>query len=76
MSNGLGGRKIVRCSQGALYSTIWIPLGSLKGIRLGRTRVQWCPVHHKFERVKRVDPATLSKRELKRAAAVKDIPIP
>ncbi len=63
----------IRCSQGALYSTIWWPLGSFKAIHLGRTRIQRCPVHHKWERVSKVDPASLSSEELQRAIGVRDI---
>ena len=69
-------RTIVRCSQGALYSTIWLPLGSLKAIRLGSTRVQRCPVHHKWERVSKVDPASLTSEELASAMATRDTSIP
>lgn len=69
-------RTIVRCSQGALYSTIWLPLGSLKAIRLGSTRVQRCPVHHKWERVRKVDSASLTSEELASAMATRDNAIP
>jgi hypothetical protein len=69
-------RTIVRCSQGTLYSTIWLPLGSLKAIRLGSTRVQRCPVHHKWERVRKVDSASLTSEELASAMATRDNAIP
>jgi hypothetical protein len=36
----------VRCSAGHLFTTIWVPLGSLKAVRLGGTRYQYCPVGH------------------------------
>jgi hypothetical protein len=69
-------RTIVRCAQGALYSTIWVPLVSLKAVRLGNQRLQRCPVHHKWERVERVDPATLSAEERSQAESIRDIGIP
>jgi hypothetical protein len=69
-------RTIVRCSQGALYSTIWLPLGSLKALRLGATRVQRCPVHHKWERVQKVDAADLTSEERAGAMAIRDVAIP
>jgi hypothetical protein len=41
---GMGGRTMVRCRSGHLFRTIWIPGLSLKSIRLGWYRVQFCPV--------------------------------
>jgi hypothetical protein len=37
---------IVRCSQGHLFETIWIPLVSFKAVRLGTRRLQRCPIGH------------------------------
>jgi hypothetical protein len=51
---------IVRCTRGGLFETVWIPLFSLKAIRLGSKRLQRCPVHGRWELVQRVDPSTLS----------------
>lgn len=34
----------VRCSAGHVFTTIWMPLGSLKAVRLGWKRWQYCPV--------------------------------
>jgi hypothetical protein len=34
----------VRCKDGPLFTTIWIPLGSVKAMRLGGARFQRCPV--------------------------------
>jgi hypothetical protein len=69
-------RKIVRCSEGALYSTIWIPLVSLKALRLGGRRRQRCPVHHKWEQVELVDPSRLTPEQRAEAESVRDLPIP
>ena len=68
-------RTIVRCASGALYSTIWVPMISVTAVRLGDTRLQCCPVHHRWERARRVDPSTLTGDERVAAAAVRDVGI-
>jgi hypothetical protein len=35
---------IVRCRDGHLFMTTWIPMMSLKAIRIGLVRIQHCPV--------------------------------
>jgi hypothetical protein len=40
----LGGDVVVRCRDGHLFTTIWIPFVSLKAVRLGWVRWQYCPV--------------------------------
>jgi hypothetical protein len=35
---------VVRCAQGHLFTTIWIPGVSLKSLRFGWFRLQHCPV--------------------------------
>jgi hypothetical protein len=67
---------IVRCSRGGLFETVWIPLGSFKAIRLGVFRIQRCPVHARFEVVRRVDPDTLTNEERAAAARYPADPIP
>ena len=42
--SGLGRRCSVRCRDGHLFRTIWIPGLSVKAIRLGWWRFQYCPV--------------------------------
>jgi hypothetical protein len=66
----------VRCSKGHLFTTIWMPLGSLKAMRLGRKRWQYCPVGHHFATVERLYPNSSSEEELKQAAEVHDLRIP
>lgn len=66
----------VRCREGHLFTTIWIPLGSLKAVRLGRTRFQRCPVGRHWTTVTRLDPSTAGQDELRAAAAVHDVHIP
>jgi hypothetical protein len=58
------------------FSTIWIPAVSLKAARLGFARLQRCPIHHKWELVKRVDPDTLTTQERTAAESIRDIGIP
>jgi hypothetical protein len=71
-----GGDVIVRCSQGHLFTTIWIPLASFKAVRLGRRRFQRCPVGKHFSLVTPVAESELSEEELAAARAAKDIRIP
>lgn len=66
----------VRCSAGHVYTTIWIPFGSLKAIRLGRRRYQRCPVGDHWATVKPIDASTASRNELRKAAAIHDRRIP
>ena len=40
----IGGNTVVRCREGHVFTTIWIPGVSLKAIRLGWARYQRCPV--------------------------------
>src|SRR5512142_2152102 len=40
----VGGRVVVRCRHGHLFTTIWIPGVSAKALRLGLWRFQRCPV--------------------------------
>ncbi len=55
--SGLGGRTLVRCRDGHLFRTLWVPGVSLKAIRLGWYRVQYCPVGRHWTVVKPVKDA-------------------
>jgi len=60
---------VVRCTRGALFETLWVPLASLKAVRLGlRFRLQRCPVHHRWEIISQVSPETLTPHERAEAA--------
>lgn len=51
----IGTDTVVRCSQGHLFTTTWIPLASVKAVRLGwRTRYQRCPVGRHWALVRRL----------------------
>jgi hypothetical protein len=73
---GVGGNTLVRCRQGHLFTTIWIPGVSVKSLRLGWWRFQRCPVGKHWDLVRPVRAADLSADELLGARAVKDIRIP
>ena len=73
---GIGGNVIVRCGKGHLFTTIWLPAASLKSLRFGSRRVQWCPVGHHLSVVKLVRESELSGRERRTARGHKDIRIP
>ena len=67
---------MVRCQAGHLFTTYWIPGGSLKSIRLGPWRIQRCPVGRHWSLVTPVDVAALSDDERQLAAATHDAHIP
>jgi hypothetical protein len=68
----------VRCSAGHLFTTIWVPLGSLKAVRLGGERYQHCPVGHHWATVTPLDLDSVppDAEQLAQAATVHDIRIP
>ena len=72
----IGRKTIVVCRQGHLFSTIWIPLASVKSIRLGPWRYQWCPVGRHWSLVRMVNVNALSPERLAEAEATTDVRIP
>ena len=67
----------VRCAAGHLFTTIWVPLASVKAVRLGWTRWQYCPVGHHWATVTRLDmDMAPTQEELAKAALVHDVRIP
>lgn len=46
----------VICSEGHVYGSVWVPLASLKAIRLGNRRLQRCPICGRFRMTRRVPP--------------------
>jgi hypothetical protein len=72
----VGRNTFVRCRLGHLFTTTWIPGGSLKAIRLGLWRIQWCPVGRHVDLVRLVKPADLSQAEREFAASHHDIQVP
>ncbi|HEX9040513.1 MAG TPA: hypothetical protein VF838_05725 [Trebonia sp.] len=66
----------VRCRRGHLFTTVWIPGASVKSLRLGYWRVQWCPVGRHVDLVRLVKDADLTEAERSSAAAHHDLPVP
>lgn len=71
-----GGRVIVRCNAGHLFTTLWIPGASVKAIRLGWWRVQRCPVGNHWTIVSPVREADLTIEQRREAEQYSDGPIP
>lgn len=67
---------IVRCRDGHLFMTIWIPFVSLKAIRLGWMRFQRCPVGNHWTLVVPVKKSELTDEERWVAAQSRDSRIP
>lgn len=72
----VGGRTIVRCRRGHLFTTIWVPGASLKSIRLGWWRLQRCPVGRHWTLVAPVKEAGLSDDERQFARQHPDTRVP
>jgi hypothetical protein len=72
----IGGRTVVRCRQGHLFTTIWIPGISLKAIRLGWFRLQRCPVGPHWSLVSPVRDADLTAMQRVLAEQTRDRQIP
>jgi len=71
-----GRNSLVRCRRGHLFTTVWIPGASVKALRLGFWRVQWCPVGRHVDLVHPVRGAGLSAAERSFAAAHHDVFVP
>ncbi len=72
----LGGNLIVRCRNGHLFTTLWIPGASVKALRLGLWRVQRCPVGRHWTIVSPVGDAELSEDERRAARLHHDVGLP
>jgi hypothetical protein len=71
-----GGNVVVRCRQGHLFTTIWIPGASVKALRLGWWRFQRCPVGKHWSIVTPVRRSDLTWRERRLARTHEDVRIP
>jgi hypothetical protein len=74
--SGLGGNTVVRCRDGHLFTTIWIPGASLKSIRLGWWRLQRCPIGKHWTLVSPVKVTDLTEEEKREAGEHRDVRIP
>ena len=71
-----GRNTVVRCRQGHLFATVWIPGASVKSLRLGLWRVQWCPVGRHVDLARPVKDSDLTGAERDFALAHHDTPLP
>jgi hypothetical protein len=72
----VGGNTVVRCRDGHLFTTIWVPGVSLKAIRLGWFRFQRCPVGAHWTLVSPVKDSDLTDEERRAAEQRHDVRIP
>jgi hypothetical protein len=72
----VAGNVVVRCRAGHLFTTLWVPGGSVKSIRLGWWRLQRCPVGRHWSFVTPVRRTDLSRGQRLLADRRKDIRIP
>jgi hypothetical protein len=71
-----GRNTTVRCRAGHLFTTVWIPGASVKALKLGPWRLQWCPVGRHVALVHPVRDADLADADRELAAGHHDIPLP
>ena len=72
----MGGKLIVRCRQGHLFTTFWFPGVSFKSLRLGWWRYQRCPVGGHWSLVIPVRESELTEAQRQEARSRFDIPLP
>ena len=72
----VGGDQVVRCREGHLFTTVWVPFASFKAIRLGPVRWQRCPVGDHWTFVTPVRDADLTDSERRVAEHFRDPPTP
>jgi hypothetical protein len=72
----LGTDTVVRCRQGHLFSTIWIPGVKTKALDFGVARLQRCPVGKHWSLVVPVREAELSDEEREFARSHRDVRLP
>jgi hypothetical protein len=72
----LAANTIVRCRDGHLFTTLWIPGASVKSLRLGWWRLQRCPVGRHWTFVTPVQVSELTEAEKRTAAEHRDVRVP
>jgi len=68
--------RIVRCSQGHVFTTVWLPGVSFKAIRLVGSRFQYCPVGKHWSLVRAVPEDELTDEDRQSAELYRDSGIP
>lgn len=74
--SGIGGETIVRCRAGHLFTTLWVPGVSLKAVKLGMARFQYCPVGKHWTLVTPVRDADLTEEQRREASQYHDAHVP
>lgn len=72
----MGGNLVVRCRQGHLFTTMWIPGVKLKAVDLGVARIQYCPVGKHWTLVTPVRDSALTDAERQSAREHHDAWLP
>jgi hypothetical protein len=72
----VGGNTVVRCRDGHLYRTIWIPGASFKSLRLEWYRRQHCPVGNHWTWTVPVRDDELTPQQRMPAELHHDLPVP
>jgi len=72
----MGGNVVVRCREGHLFTTIWVPGASVKSLKLGWARLQRCPIGRHWSLVTPVRDSKLTDEELRNAHEHHDLRIP
>jgi hypothetical protein len=72
----IGGNLVVRCKQGHLFTTLWIPGASVKSLRFLWWRVQRCPVGGHWSLITPVREAELDDEERRLAHERHDVWLP
>ena len=70
------GDVVVRCREGHLFTTIWVPGVSVKALRLGPWRLQRCPGGKHCSIVTPVRRSELTVEQKRTALATRDIRVP
>lgn len=72
----VGGDTVVRCREGHLFTTLWIPGVKVKAVDLGLARFQHCPIGNHWSLVVPVRDADLTPDQRRVADEHHDIRIP
>jgi hypothetical protein len=67
---------IVRCRDGHLFMTTWIPMMSFKAVRIGLVRIQHCPVGNHVTAVRLMRDEDLTPAERWEASRHQDSGVP
>ncbi|HEX4833640.1 MAG TPA: hypothetical protein VH478_21395 [Trebonia sp.] len=76
MGYAVGASTVVKCRAGHVFSTIWIPGASVKALKLGPWRYQWCPVGRHMALVRPMRDTDLTREARDLAASRRDVRVP